>query len=221
MTTNAPKIKKARNVEDVIETPTEVFTGWDKGVDYRDIFPQLVSKYHALKEIKATRYNINKRIYLLIALIQLKNGSRVSEACDAFTYMLAKGFQKTATVKIAKSESKKSRKLDNGEKEQFTTKARYRTMTFPQEWIKITDIDKIAEMTNHLPAIQRLETCVNNFLARNYKINTHSLRYSRINYLINVEKTPLNLVAGSVGHKGLGQLVTYTQNKEIDKLHDL
>ena len=55
----------------------------------------------------------------------------------------------------------------------------------------------------------------------NFSCNTHSLRYAFINHMIYVENRPLPDIAKFVGHKNINQLVTYTQQKNCNKIFDL
>jgi integrase len=205
-----------------------ISSGFDRGIDYEPVkdklikhFNTLVQKLHNLDEVDDSAYVrksnliLGNIIHTIIPMIQLRNGSRICEACNAFIIFCKKGFDKKVTVKIAKSEAIKYKK---GKK--YVTKARYRNIMFP-DWVDISDIEnQIIERAKTLP-IYRLKKRVLDYLLRYFDCNTHSLRYACINYLIYEKKLPLNTVAKLVGHVGLNQLTTYTQQKNVDKVFDI
>jgi len=212
--------------EDVEEV--ELSKGFDRGIDYEPVKQKLIDHFNELKQklnaidepkqsiyVRKSNLVLGNIIHTIIPMIQLRNGSRICEACNAFILFCKKGFDKIVAVKIAKSESIKYKK---GKK--YTTKARYRNMMFP-DWIDISDIEnRIIERTKSLP-LYRLKKRVLDYLLRYFECNTHSLRYACINYLIYEKKLPLNTVAKLVGHVGLNQLTTYTQQKNVDKVFDI
>ena len=205
----------------------EVAKGFDRNIDYMPIkekliehYNKLVDKLNGLDQDKAT-YKRSKRVVLaniihtLIPMIQLRCGSRISEACCAFELFCKNGFNKKVTVKIAKSEGIKYNK---GKK--YVSKARYRHMIFP-DWVDISNIKKdLIKRMENMP-MYRLKKRVLDYLLRYFDCNTHSLRYACINYLIYDQELPLNTVAKLVGHVGLNQLTTYTQQKNVDKVFDI
>ena len=103
----------------------------------------------------------------------------------------------------------------------FTTKARYRKIIFPLNWIDPTP--HIADLKKKFETIRpdRVKKRVLDYMLRKFKCNTHSLRYACINYLIYTQKTELNTVAKFVGHVNMEQLTRYTQQKNVDKLLDV
>lgn len=197
----------------------KMVTGFDRGVDYVTMRDKLKDAYKKLHD----DYNsglVRKVIYTLIAMIQLRNGSRISEAVEAF-----KGFMNNpdhldtkVMVKIAKSKTRKIKK-DTGEA--FMTKTRYRKMAFPVEWviIPIVGLEEIKEFLNTDKG--NLKKRVLDHLLKNYNCNTHSLRYACINYLLYTQNKQTTVVAKFVGHSNVNQLVRYTQNQEADKLFDI
>jgi len=215
-----------QDYEDIEEV--ELSKGFDRGIDYEPIKDKLIQHYQKLvdklnslddadEDVYVRKMNLvlGNIIHTIIPMIQLRNGSRICEACNAFILFCKKGFDKIVAVKIAKSESVKYKK---GKK--YTTKARYRNIMFP-DWIDISDLEtKIIDRAKTLP-IYRLKKRVLDYLLRYFECNTHSLRYACINYLIYEKKLPLNTVAKLVGHVGLNQLTTYTQQKNVDKVFDI
>lgn len=207
-----------------------IATGFDRGVDYEPMKNKLINcckKYYdelvALeKNTPHFKYKIgtvkSRILYCCIAMIQLRNGSRISEACDTMKYLCKEGnFNKRVVVKIAKSESIKYK-----DGEQYTTKPRYRKMIFPTDWIDNFETIKniIEEIFSDIP-YSRLKKRVLDYLLINHQCNTHSLRYACINYLIYEKERPLNDVAKFVGHVDLSMLTKYTQQKNCEKIFDL
>lgn len=218
-------------IEDDTLLEPEIAVGFDRGIDYEPMKQKLIkcfySIYNDILKIKKNegcygrKMSIleSKLLYLSIAMTQLRNGSRISEACQAIKVFCTTGdFNKRVIVKIAKSESIKYK---NGEK--YTTKPRYRKMIFPNDWID-KDSDKIKKILmkrfKDIP-FNRLKKRVLDYLLIYHQCNTHSLRYACINYLIYEKERPLNDVAKFVGHIDLSMLTKYTQQKNCEKIFDL
>jgi integrase len=206
-------------------TNIKIDTGFDRGLDYIDIKKRLVDdykkKYDELDNSVILMGNqkilCNQIIYLILSLIQLRNGSRSIEAVWAFRNFIKKrNFNDTILVKIAKSESFK---YDRKTKEKYKTKIRHRKIVFPISWINFDTetIDNI-EMKSSIISDNRLKKRTLDYLLKYHDCNTHSLRYCFINYMINEKKVPLNDVAKTVGHVDLSMLTRYTQAKNIDKV---
>ena len=204
-------------------------TGFDRGVDFSEIKAKLITAYtdtikllNLLTDVDyngAERKLVNRLIYILIAMIQLMNGSRISEACNAFYSFIENGdLDKKIVVKLAKSETTKYK--ENGE--QFKTKIRYRKIMFPKKWID-TPLKKLDRMQYYIDKIhpESLKKRVLDYLLKYHNCNTHSLRYAYINYMIYDQKNEPSLIAKHVGHSNLNQLIRYTQNKQADKLFDI
>jgi hypothetical protein len=215
-----------------MEDDDALVTGYDRGVDYKTMKDKLIKCY---AEIVEGYNNLNddmrgyqskknkllrKEIYIIVSMIQLRNGSRITEAVDGFKQFIEEGvdLNDKINVKIAKSKSTKYKK---DTKEAFRTKTRYRKMVYPIKWMgnEISEIENIREyLENYKGDLNRR---VLDYLLMNHNCNTHSLRYSCINYLLYDQKKEMALVAKFVGHSNVNQLVTYTQKKESDKLLDL
>jgi len=148
----------------------------------------------------------------------LKNGSRISEACKAFRLFIKnKNFMDKVVVKISKSECIKYKKET---KEMFVTKIRNRQMKYPSDWVFL-DYEK--SMEKNLDGIDNdhLQQRVLDFMLKNFQCNTHSLRYSFINYMLFVKKKEMALVAKFVGHTDVNNIVRYTQTKNLDHMFDM
>lgn len=206
----------------------EIAKGFDRGIDYLPIKNKFINEYNKLfdqiklledggfENIRKITMIKKKILYLLVAMIQLRNGSRISEACNALKYFNYKdNYNEKIIVKIAKSEAIKYK---NGEK--IVTKPRFRKMIFPIDWLINFNSNIIKDAFCYVP-FDKLKKRVLDFLLKNYKCNTHSLRYACINYLIYDMKRPLNDVAKFVGHVDLSMLTKYTQQKNCEKIFDL
>lgn len=209
----------------------KVARGFDRGGDYEDIKNKLVTDFNNIHEELGRADNNyteriihNKLVYCVIAMIQLRNGSRISEACKAASkfFELEKIENGTkVVVKISKSEKMQ---YNRNTKKKTMTKARYREMVFPM-WLKEGEIDMIRSLgkyqllfnTSNYLLTQR----VRDYLFKKYNINTHTLRYAFINYMIHDKNKPMNEVAKFVGHKNTNQICTYTQNKNVNKIFDM
>lgn len=209
----------------------------DRGIDLKPMKEKLIKEF--IKESKdflgKNKYitrNGNNTLYLLIEMIQLRNGSRISEAIDAFKkFMKVDDLTKLIDIKIAKSVAKKSilnKKATSKEDlyKDIVTEIRFRKMEFPLYWINnIVDIQelftKLKKTHEDMINKKNLRLNIVNYMMSRFECNTHSLRYAFINYMITDEEKPLSTVAKFIGHANVNQLVTYTQQKESDKIFNI
>ena len=197
-------------------------SGFDRGVDYEKTKKLLINKYTEI-EFNSQKHDITDKrraiyvrqlIYLLIAMIQLRNASRVSEAVRAFMkYKYDDKISTKVIVKISKSDAAKK----NKDGKMVKPKPRYRNIVFP-DWVPV-DEDRILLALKNIP-IDRLKHRTLDFLLK-LGFNTHSLRYSRINYLLNTKKQDIGTVAKYVGHAGLGTILNYIGKQNVDKMNDI
>ena len=209
-------------------------SGFDRGVDFRTMKKKLIKGfYEQLELFKKSKYTKSigrSLIYILIEIIQLRNGCRITEAINAFEMFAKNGIEDLVEVKVCKSESKKKAWVLNKEKNikeltDVITRARMRKIRFPIKWLNKTNdlaqfIKGLYDIFSHI-FNRNLRGSICHFMLKKYNSNTHSLRYAFINYLIEVKKYDLALVAKSVSHSNTNQLVTYTQQKRADKILDL
>lgn len=196
-------------------------SSFDRNLDYQDIKSNLIDRFDfIISKIDNNDRDVKCLIYLAISMIQLRNGSRISEAINAFKEFCKNNTKEIVFVKVAKSDcprfSKKEQKM-------ITPKPRFRKIMFPESWISI---DYISVFIFVYPDIidwdnLNLQKRVLDYLLDHFKCNTHSLRYACINYLLYVQKRPQSDVAKFVGHVNVNMLVRYTQNKNVDKIYDL
>lgn len=196
--------------------------GFDRDIDYTTIKNKFIdaTKRYIDEYYKYHSFMTLKRIaYLIIACIQLRNGSRISEAVKAFVLFCKVGKDKRAMVKISKSDT--SRIGKDGKKRK--AKARFRELMYPDTWIVDKIFDDIKNNKSLMTFINNKQTKkrVLDYLSNNFECNTHSLRYAFINYMIYEKKRPLNDVAKFVGHVNTNQLTTYTQIKNTNKIFDI
>lgn len=208
----------------------KIKTGFDKGIDFVPIKEKLIEdlekKYEDLQLIDPhEKYDkkvlLNKIIYIMIALIQLINGSRISEACSALRkFINADDLDEKVIVKIAKSEKMQ---YNVKTKKKIFTKARYRKMKFPSKWINIDIFKEIKEIKPICLYIKDvlLRQRIRDYLLKNFDCNTHSLRYAFVNYMLHDKQKPMNEISRFIGHTNTNQICVYTQNKNVEKLFDL
>jgi hypothetical protein len=219
------------NDNDRIEDDKEQ-TGFDRGVDFNTMKDKLIKEYHTIitdrdqldpndKAYDSKKANLMRRqMYVVIAMIQLRNGSRISEAVEAFSLFMEpdRVVSEKVSVKIAKSKTLKYKK---GTNEKYITKTRYRKMIYPVDWID-TNIPQVDDIRDYLENYEgNLKKRVLDYLLHKHQCNTHSLRYAFINHMLYEQKKEMALVAKFVGHSNVSQLVRYTQAKEADKLFNL
>jgi len=161
---------------------------WDKGLDYESTYTRLLRKINSVRSSKT-------RCYLVIALIQLRNGSRISEAIRSF-----KEWVRSSKTEIYVRVSKKKRVED-------------RLMIIPSEveqyrltCVELLDISDKA-----------IRERVRATLYYYFKTNTHSLRYAFITYLLRSGVNPA-LVSKLIRHSRLDTLMHYIQVKESDRV---
>lgn len=215
------------------EEEGKINQGFDRGISYEEIKNKFTNEldrlYNCIRDIseedaekfyKKKNLLIRKAIYLLISMLQLRNGSRISEAIKAFKLFITKKvYLEKVIVKISKSDSIKTNRAG----ERIKLQARFRKIMFPLEWINkkilkiIEDSDALDEVLN----CGKIRHRVFDYLNKNFNCNTHSLRYACINYLLYEKKLEMGIVAKFIGHSNLDQLLRYTQLKNTDAIFDM
>lgn len=210
------------------DNESKIATGFDRGIDFISIKEKLLLKLQALYKKsrsedseKQKKIMINQIAYIMIALIQLRNGSRISEAVNAFLEFLKKDdISDKVIVKIAKSDGAKYNRLT---KEMIKKKPRYRKLMFPEDWIDLEIFEEIKDSKDRILKIpkDRFRQRVRDYMLKYFNCNTHSLRYAYINHMLYDLKQDMTAIAKFVGHTTVSQLVTYTQNKNTERLFDM
>ncbi len=168
---------------------------WDRGLDFGETRTRLLEKLQSLRpEIEDSIYAETKVAQTATLLIQLVNGSRVSEAFDAMNNW-ANNNLREQEIKVRK------RRKD----------VEFRLMVIPSE---LTDIDRLccSEAIKRGISINSVEI----FAIRVMGFNSHALRYSQITELARKGMTP-QVIAKVTHHKTLNFILSYTQQKEADK----
>ena len=201
--TKVDSTKKLAAANKIIK-PKKVFDNingtFDKGVNYTDAYTKFSDDIIKLiNQAYLNQHELKRLAYLAISLIQLQNGSRISETIEATKQFISDYECKVAVIIIAKRKDGFRRKI------------------LLPELITKEILERIKPEIKG-DTIEELSKKIRMFLTRHYGWNTHSLRYALINYLAIEKKVPINLVSKLVGHKNMNQLLTYTQNKHVDEL---
>ncbi|MEM2474726.1 MAG: tyrosine-type recombinase/integrase [Thermofilaceae archaeon] len=160
---------------------------WDKGVDYGVMYERLL---RLVKRERSPKF----KAYAFILLIQLRNGSRVSEAVRAFKEYVLTGKRE---VEIPLSKKKKIEK---------------RLMVIPDVEFDRSSAADLLGVDDEL-----LVWRVKKYAEKKLRVNTHSLRYAFITYLLRQGVNPA-VVAKITGHSKLDFILHYTQSKEAERV---
>lgn len=212
------------------EDEIKVAKGFDRDIDYEAMKEKLIKAYNKHVEelhnldmdtkgyVFKRGVMIRKLMYIVIAMIQLRNGARIIEAVKAFRKFLDEDtpLDKRVTIKLAKSATKKY----NADGTTYVTKARFREMMFPHKWF---DMELRNDMRFYAESLKnaQLKKGTLDYLLAHQDCNTHSLRYAFINYMLYTKKWEMGLIAKFIGHSSVNQLVRYTQNKNANKVFEL
>ena len=161
---------------------------WDKGVDYELAYSRILRKIDSVK-------SSTTKCYLIIALIQLRNGSRISESIRAFKEWIRSN-RTEIYVKVSKKKKEETR-----------------LMIIPNEIIhyRLHCVDLID--INDIVLRDRVRATLYYY----FKLNTHSLRYAFITYLLKSNVNPA-IVSKIVKHSRLDTLLKYVQVKESERI---
>jgi len=160
--------------------------GWDKGISFKQV-ERIILKEMA----RARESDLKAYCYWSIALIQLKNGARISEAIEGFKRALQSG-SREVEVRVRKSRDK-TRLIVIPKMVELK----------PCKWLLQEDDRSIRER-------------VRVYLWRK-GLNTHSLRYAFITELSS-RGLPPQLIASITKHSDLDTIVTYIQGREAREL---
>jgi len=169
---------------------------WDMGLDYKETKQKIIEKIKSLRNKKIFyKKDKVKYAYLILGLIQLRNGCRIGEAIE--------GLIKFTTLKEHEVSVKIEKRKDNA----------VRKLILPGE-LSDKDIETIRDVVMEWEnkAIKRIANNVASWYLRNLEINTHSLRYSYISYL-SKKQYPAQIIAAVTGHKKIDMVLRYTQSK--------
>jgi len=161
---------------------------WDKGLDFENAYNKIARH---MSKAKAPA-----KCYDAILLIQLRNGSRVSEAVRAL-----KSFLNTKSVEVEVQVSKKRQKRET------------RLMVIPSEVLNV--VSPCLDLRNVEDKV--LVNRVKNYCIETYGFNTHSLRYAFITYLLRQGVNP-SIVAKITRHSRLEYIQRYTQERVAEEI---
>ena len=161
---------------------------WDKNIDYEYAYRRIIRHLQRARTPSSICNNS-------ILLIQLRNGSRISEAVRAFQMWIRTG-KREQVVRLSKRKNAERlmiipQELDNSVREKC---------------IHLVDIDE-------KKLVQRVKT----YAVRTHKFNTHSIRYAFITYLL-TRGVETALVSKVIGHAKLDTLLRYVQTRKAEDL---
>ena len=161
---------------------------WFKGGDYITL----------LNSFKRGLRDRPRKLYYALALIQLSNGARVSEAIDSLEIFCLTN-KREVEVRVRKHVSD------------------YRLVVIPKEVVNHRDVvcSELAVWLAKPEYKTKLRKSFNAFLNYHYRINTHTLRYLFITYNAHI---PTQILARIVGHKRLDYLITYTTKIKANEI---
>lgn len=189
----SPRPQEGSSSRAAVELPSErKKSKYAREVDYLYIRERLLKSFrrNALSRRRAACYDA-------ALLVQLANGSRVSEACEALARFIAAG-EREMRVRVRK-------------------KKRYedRLMVVP----RVLDREELVELCSDLAELElsKLVNRVKKYAEYAHGIRTHALRYAYITYLQRAGES-LGIISKAVGHSRLDYILTYTQKREADEL---
>jgi len=168
------------------------------GVDYEKICGRILYAYREFRRQVRNGAGMRKRkamAYCAALLVQVKNGSRVSEAIEALR-KFCKRKDRVVNVRVRK------RKGD----------VEFRAMILPKE-IAIEDLNIIGEFVDNMTRYR-----IYQFAKYHFGINTHSLRYAFITWAAIKRGLASQIIAKITGHKNLSHLVHYTQKVKAEEV---
>ena len=166
---------------------------WDLGLDYKRTYRLLLTKIRTHYKRRAFRHYT----YAIILLIQLRNGARVSEAIEGLRKFIETG-EKKVEVRVRKHK-----------------KPEYRLMVLPKE-LSLKDLMPCKAILEEADT-ERLKKRIQLYARKELGINTHSLRYAFITYLLKKGISP-SLIAKITHHRNLNYILTYTQQKTANEI---
>ena len=188
---------------------------WDKGLNYEVTYKMLKKDLKKLQQ-KPFLYKKDKKkyAYLLVFLLQLRNGCRIWEAITGMINLCINleniNWNERVIIKV-RTQKRKDRELRELILPKCVNKADIETVK--EEFIKIMNEVMNAETIEEkgkirLKVVNRLGT----WLSKNYGINSHSFRYAYITYL-GEKGIPSQVLAKITKHQNINYIEKYTQSK--------
>lgn len=179
---------------------------FDRNVDYPKIKEEFLNEiYKVMNFTDETKYI--RIVYIVICLIQLRNGSRISEAIRCFRSLVHHSNTRKFEIDLSKRRKNKITR-DFNIPEFIDEDILQLAICLTTRDILIDDLNVVASRIRKY------------LYAYHDKINTHSLRYAYINWLLTDKKININNVAKIVGHTTVNHIVRYTQNKKSKEILD-
>ena len=172
---------------------------WDMGISYGELKEEIIKGIKGLKGEEGIKA-LTRLAYLITYAIQLRNGARISEAVEGFRKFLSNEYVVKEGKRVVEVRVRKKKALDT------------RTLIYP-EFIPYNLIDKLRKYRVEVRVDRAKSYC-----RRILGVNTHSLRYARITYLLNKGINP-SLVAKITHHSKLDFILEYTQQRQAEKLN--
>jgi len=177
-----------------------VNVGWDQGLDYEKTYRLLIKELEEVRKKEGPKA-LKRRLYLVVLLTQLRNGSRIGEAID-FIHNITCEYEREGLIQVEK-------RKDNYQ----------RLMILPKEITKtdILTVKGILEEELRTHGKKGLVIKISTWVKKTYGFNTHSLRYAFVSYLAK-KGYPPQLIAKITGHRRLDYILHYTQEKMAKKI---
>lgn len=170
---------------------------WDSGVPYEELRKRLINKIeYELRKIKEKKVIRRKLGYLVLFAIQLRNGLRISDSIEAFI-----GFKSNPTA----------------ERVSFHVLKKKKDVEVVAWWPRWCPRRALNLVSQHLQGWTPTRLSAANACRRYLDVNTHSLRFARITYLLRKGINP-SIVAKMTHHSNLHYILRYTQVKEAQDL---
>jgi hypothetical protein len=186
---------------------------WDYNLDYESTYKSIVSEISTLRreldQGNITGKKLKKFCYLVIGLIQIRNGARIGEVAEAMKLFCNGSHNRDVETLVQKR------------KDEY-----YRQIVLPGE-ITAADINYIkpviderfgkdwqgrAANQNKMLFVQT----VSRFFKNTFGFSTHALRYCFISFMAVTKKLQPNVIAKITGHRTLDMILNYTNKKLAD-----
>ncbi|MEM4619790.1 MAG: hypothetical protein QW607_06200 [Desulfurococcaceae archaeon] len=167
-------------------------SSWDRNIDfmrYIRLFRTILQTQH----FRARRLTSKQMCGTLVLYIQLRNGSRISEALECYN-KFRESMKAEYRISVRKSKKHKERLM---------------VIDLPH--------NLLSKLYNTCKNIELNEAYLKQLAQRTYNINTHSLRYAFIKYLDRMNVSPI-LIAHITKHSNLKHLLTYTQKSNSEDI---
>ena len=152
---------------------------WDMGLDYEEIRKRILDEVSRVRN-RDNMNSLTRLAYPITYAIQLRNGSRISEAVEGFNRFLNNEFSSKKSMKVIEVRVRKKRQHDT------------RILIYPGS-ILFNLVDKLRKYRVDVKTNRAKTYC-----SRLLGVNTHPLRYARITYLLNKGVNPS--IAAKITH---------------------